>query len=71
VHGIIVLDQQAHAYIFDPGTKQVRRYAVGDTFGNGVVETIGERHVVLKTPSGRVELRVEEARPAPATPAPR
>jgi hypothetical protein len=32
------------------------------------VETIAERHVVLKTPAGRVELRVEEARPAPAPP---
>jgi hypothetical protein len=65
VHGIIMLDEQAHAYIFDPATRQVRRYAVGDPLGNAVVETIGERHVVLRTPAGRVELRVEEARPAP------
>jgi hypothetical protein len=68
VHGIIILDQQAHAYIFDPATRQVRRYAVGDALGDAVVETIAERHVVLKTPAGRVELRVEEARPAPAPP---
>jgi hypothetical protein len=68
VHGIIMLDQQAHAYIFDPGTKQVRRYAVGDALGDGVVETIGERHVVLKTPGGRVELRVEETKPTPLPP---
>ena len=68
VHGIIVLDKQAHAYIFDPATKQVRRYAVGDALGDAVVEAIGERHVVLRTPAGRVELRVEEARPTPAPP---
>jgi hypothetical protein len=72
VHGIIVLDQQAHAYIFDPGSRQVRRYAVGDAFGDAVVETIGERHVVLRGPAGRVELRVEETRPTPLpAPAPR
>jgi hypothetical protein len=68
VHGIIVLDQQAHAYIFDPGTKQVRRYAVGDALGDAVVETIGERHVVLRGPAGRVELRVEDTKPTPLPP---
>jgi hypothetical protein len=61
VHGIIVLDEEAHAYIFDPATRQVRRYATGDRLGDAVVERIGERHVVLRTPAGRVELRVEEA----------
>jgi hypothetical protein len=69
LHGVIMLDAQAHAYIFDPATRQVRRYAVGDTFGDAVVETIAERHVVLRTPSGRVELRVEQPKPPPA-PAP-
>jgi hypothetical protein len=63
VYGIVTLNQQAHAYIFDPATQQVRRYAVGDTVGSGIVETIGERSVVLKTPTGRVELRVEEVKP--------
>jgi AMIN domain len=67
VYGIVRLDERAHAYIFDPATRQVRRYAEGDTLGDAVVETIGERTVVLKTPSGRMELRVEEPRPA-ATP---
>jgi hypothetical protein len=34
-----------------------------------VVETIGERHVVLRTPSGRLELRVDETKPdAPPRP---
>ena len=70
VRGIIVLEEQAHAYIFDPATKQVRRYAVGDPVGDAVVETIGDRHVVLKTPTGRVELHVGDVRPdgAPGPP---
>jgi hypothetical protein len=70
VHGIIMLDEQAHAYIFDPATKEVRRYAVGDAFGNGVVEAIAEKRVVLRMPSGRVELRVEDLKPPPAAPPP-
>jgi hypothetical protein len=63
VYGIVMLDAEAHAYIFDPAQRQVRRYRVGDTVGDAVIETIGERHVVLKTPSGRVELRVDETKP--------
>jgi hypothetical protein len=63
VYGIVMLDAEAHAYIFDPAQRQVRRYRVGDTVGDAVIETIGERHVVLKTPSGRVELRIDETRP--------
>jgi hypothetical protein len=72
VYGIIRLDGRAHVYIFDPTTRQVRRYAEGDALGDAVVETIGERTVVLKTPSGRMELRVDEARPgtAPSPPEP-
>jgi hypothetical protein len=73
VRGIIVLDEQAHAYIFDPATKQVRRYAVGDPVGDAIVETIGDRHVVHTTPSGRLALRVGNVTPAgapgPAPPA--
>jgi hypothetical protein len=71
VHGIIMLDERAHAYIFDPATKDVRRYAVGDRVAGAVVETIAERHVVLRTPSGRMELRVEEAQPPAPVRAPR
>lgn len=63
VYGIVMLDAEAHAYIFDPAQRQVRRYRVGDTVGDAVIETIGERHVVLKTPTGRLELRVDESRP--------
>ena len=63
VYGIVMLNEQMHAYIFDPTVLQVRRYAVGDAVGHGVVETIGERSVVLRTPTGRVELPVSDARP--------
>jgi AMIN domain-containing protein len=63
LYGVVMLDQQRHAYIFDPATRQVRRYAVGDAVGKAVVETIGEWSVVLKTPTGRVELRVDESKP--------
>ena len=63
VYGIVMLNEQMHAYIFDPTVRQVRRYAVGDAVGPGVVETIGERSVVLRTPTGRVELRVSDVKP--------
>lgn len=67
LQGIIVLDDRAHAYLYNPATRDVRRYAAGDRFGDGVVETVAERHVILRTPAGRLELRVED--PAPARPA--
>ena len=70
VYGIVMLNEQLHAYIFDPTLRQVRRFAVGDAVGKAVVESIGERSVVLRTPTGRVELRVDEAPPDPP-PAPR
>ena len=65
-----MLNEQMHAYIFDPTVRQVRRYAEGDAVGPGVVETIGEHSVVLRTPTGRVELRLSDAKPD-ASPAPR
>ena len=69
VYGIVVLDEQRHAYILDPAIGQVRRYAAGDKVGNGVIETIGEWTVVLKTPTGRVELRVDDVKPEAPAPA--
>jgi hypothetical protein len=70
LYGVVMLDEQRHAYIFDPTTGQVRRYAVGDAVGKAVVERIGEWNVVLKTPTGRVELSVDGAKPGAASPAP-
>lgn len=66
LYGVLMLDNRAHAYIYDPAVRQVQRYAVGDALGDAVIETIGERHVVLRSPSGRVELRVHAAQPAAA-----
>lgn len=63
VQGIIVRDNEAIAYIRDPATKQVRSYRVGDKVGDAVIEKIGEREVVLTTPTGRVEVRLEERKP--------
>ena len=63
VYGIVMLDDEAHAYIFNPALRQVRRYRVGDSVGDAVVETIGERHVILRTPTGRVELCVDDRKP--------
>ena len=68
VYGTVVLDAERHAYIFDPALRQVRRYRVGDALGEAVIEAIGERHVVLKTSTGRVELRVDDSRPEAAPP---
>src|SRR5439155_1764233 len=37
VYGIVMLDAEAHAYIFDPALRQVRRYRVGDAVGESVI----------------------------------
>ena len=63
IQGIIVRDDVAVAYIRDPATKQVKGYRVGDKVGDAVIEKIAEREVVLTTPTGRVEIRLEERKP--------
>jgi hypothetical protein len=65
LQGIVLLDEKAVAFITDPTTNKVGRYVVGDMIGDGVVEVIEERHVVLTTLRGRIELRLEEPRSAP------
>ena len=60
VQGIIVRDEGAVAYIRDPQTNQVKGYRVGDKVGDAVIEKIGEREVVLTTPTGRIEVRLDE-----------
>src|SRR2546421_17103 len=62
--GTVLRAEGSTAYIADAATSQVKSYRVGDAIGDGVVETIEERHVVLGTPRGPVELRMEELPPA-------
>jgi hypothetical protein len=64
LEGTVIRDGGSTAYIADAATNDVKGYHVGDAIGDGVVETIEERHVVLKTPRGPVELKMEEPRPA-------
>ena len=59
IQGIIVRDDVPVAYIRDPATKQVKSYRVGDRVGDAVIEKIGEREVLLTTPTGPVEVRLE------------
>jgi hypothetical protein len=66
LEGIVIREGGSTAYIADAATNHVKSYHVGDAIGDGVVETIEERHVVLKTPRGPVELKMEEPRPARA-----
>jgi hypothetical protein len=62
----VVRDEGSTAYIADAATNQVKSYHVGDAIGDGVVETIEERHVLLRTPRGPLELKMEDPRPARA-----
>lgn len=65
LEGTVVRDEGTSvAYIAEAATNKVGAYRVGDPLGDGVVETIDERHVVLRTPRGTVELRMAEPRPA-------
>lgn len=63
LQGIVIIDDTAVAYIADAAARSVKRYAVGDPIGDGRVESIEERHVVLRMPHARIELRLEEPRP--------
>ncbi len=66
LEGTVIREGGSTAYIADAATNHVKSYHVGDAIGDGVVETIEERHVVLKTPRGPVELKMEEPHPARA-----
>lgn len=65
LRGIVLRDDGAVAYVAATGTGRVSAYRVGDALGDGVVEVIEERHVVLRTPRGPLEMRLEEPRPGP------
>ena len=66
--GTVLRAEGSTAYIADAATNQVKSYRVGDTIGDSVVETIEERHVVLTTPRGPVELRMEDQLPPARAP---
>jgi len=66
LQGTVLRADGSTAYIADAATNEVKIYRVGDAIGDGVVDTIEERYVVLRTPRGPVELRMEELPPARA-----
>ena len=70
LQGIVLRDEGAVAYVADTATSKVGAYRVGDRLGDSVVETIEERHIVLRTPRGQVEMRLEDPRPAKPVAAP-
>lgn len=63
VYGIVLRDEGAVAYLWDPATKQTTPYKVGDAFAGGVVETIEERRVVVRGAAGPMELRLDDPKP--------
>lgn len=66
LQGIVMIDGVSAAYIAEGAMDQPTRYVVGDRIGEGLVESIEERRVVLKMPRGAVELRLDdESAPAP------
>ena len=62
LQGIVLRDEGAVAYVADTTTSKVGAYRVGDRLGDSVVETIEERHIVLRTPRGTIEMRLEDPR---------
>jgi hypothetical protein len=63
VYGIVLRDDGAVAYLWDPATKQTTPYKVGDAFAGGVVETIEERRVVVRGAGGPIELKLDDPKP--------
>lgn len=66
LQGVVLRDGGPVAYIVAPGAARAEGYRVGDTVGSGVIETIDEHGVVLRTPSGRMELRLDVSKPPAA-----
>jgi len=63
LQGIVVSPEGPVAYLLAPGAEQARGYRVGDRVDGGRIEAIGERHVVLETADGPVELRLHISKP--------
>lgn len=68
LYGIVLRGDASVAYMEDPRTRRVTGFKLGDAVGGAVVEAIEERHVTLRTPSGAVDLRVDDPKPGPAAP---
>ena len=62
LQGIVLRDEASVAYIADTATNKVGAFRVGDKLGDAVVDAIEERHVVLRTPHGTTEMRLEDPR---------
>jgi colicin import membrane protein len=68
LQGIVMVDGVAVAYIEEPAARPVRGYRVGDPVGDGRVEAISADTVVIRRPSGQVELKITPRPGAPAKP---
>jgi AMIN domain len=58
LQGIVLRESGAVAYIQNPQTKGVAGYRVGDDLGGSILEAIEEDHVVLKSATDRIVLRI-------------
>ena len=68
LHGIVLRGEDSIAYMEDPRTRRVTGFKLGDAVGDGVLEVIEERQVVVRMPSGLVEIRVDEPKAGAAAP---
>lgn len=58
LQGIVVVDGAAVAYIEEPPARTARAYRVGDSIGDGRIDSISVDTVVIRRPEGNVELRI-------------
>jgi len=63
LYGVIYGDRGWVAYIEDPASKTVAPYRVGDAVAGQTIETIEDERVLLKGPSGTVEIRLSYDKP--------
>lgn len=69
LYGIVLRGEDSVAYLEDPRTRRVTGFKRGDALGDGVLETIEERHVTVRMPSGPIRIRVDDPKPGQAAPA--